>query len=319
MKTYKSYRQLLNILRSRGMCIKKGGQGSRVMRILEKENYYNIINGYKDLFLCPPVPGVTTEVYLPGTTFDEVYALYCFDRDLRGIYLRYLLKAESSLKAVIAHEFSEKYGHDNYLKVDNFQATNEKQIANVVKLIGDIQQELARQMSKHHQAVTHYMTQHGYIPLWVLVNVLTFGKITNFYSNMKPLDKISVAKCFGVPDDELHKYMMILSLARNKCAHDERFFDFRSRNTLHTKSIRNFAILGVPRKPDGSYVSGIGDAFAVAIILALLLEKSDTKEFISSMKKLFDKLSRQQHTIPITRIKEVMGFPGNWANLRYLK
>ena len=35
-------------------------------------------------------------------------------------------------------------------------------------------------MSKHHQVVTHYMTEHGYIPLWVLVNVLTFGKIENF-------------------------------------------------------------------------------------------------------------------------------------------
>lgn len=56
-KSYKSYRQQLNILRSRGMVIGKGSQGSRVMRILERENYYNIINGY------------------------EVYALYNFDRE----------------------------------------------------------------------------------------------------------------------------------------------------------------------------------------------------------------------------------------------
>mgnify|MGYP007008370441 CR=1 FL=1 len=42
-KSYKSYRQQLNILRSRGMVIGKGSQGSRVMRILERENYYNII------------------------------------------------------------------------------------------------------------------------------------------------------------------------------------------------------------------------------------------------------------------------------------
>ena len=48
-KEYKTYRQLLTILRGRGMTIGKGSQGSRVMRILEKENYYNVINGYKDL------------------------------------------------------------------------------------------------------------------------------------------------------------------------------------------------------------------------------------------------------------------------------
>jgi hypothetical protein len=46
-KNYKSYRQQLNILRSRGMIIGKGSQGSRAMRILERENYYSIINGYK--------------------------------------------------------------------------------------------------------------------------------------------------------------------------------------------------------------------------------------------------------------------------------
>ena len=50
-KEYKTYRQLLIILRNRGMDIPKGSAGSRVMRILENENYYNVINGYKDLFL----------------------------------------------------------------------------------------------------------------------------------------------------------------------------------------------------------------------------------------------------------------------------
>lgn len=68
-------------------------------------------------------------------------------------------------------------------------------------------------MSKHHQVVTHYMTHHGYIPLWVLVNVLTFGKITNFYFNMKINDKKNVAKFFSVDVKELHKYMTMLGLA----------------------------------------------------------------------------------------------------------
>ena len=38
-KEHKTHRQLLAILRNRGMTIRKGSQGSRVMRILEKENY----------------------------------------------------------------------------------------------------------------------------------------------------------------------------------------------------------------------------------------------------------------------------------------
>ena len=45
VKEFKTYRQLLQILRGRGLDIKKGSQGARTMRILESENYYNVING----------------------------------------------------------------------------------------------------------------------------------------------------------------------------------------------------------------------------------------------------------------------------------
>lgn len=317
-KTYKTYRQQLRILRSRGMVIGKGSQGSRIMGILERENYYNVINGYKELFLSSRATASTDEMYKAGTTFDEVYALYSFDRELRNIYLKYLLKIENTFKSIIAHEFSAKYGHDNYLKTENFNISSESTIASAVKLIGDIQQEIARQMNKHHQVVTHYMTEHGYIPLWVLVNVLTFGKIENFYKCMKPEDKIVISRQFRLQPDELVKFMHMLALARNKCAHDERFYDIKFRERIHTRSIRNFSVLGIVRAPDGSYTYGTNDAYAIAIMFSLLLSKTDLKEFISSMKAAFNKLEKQLHTISITDIMSIMGFDNNWTNLTLL-
>ena len=317
-KPYKSYRQQIAILRSRGMVIAKGSQGSRVMRILERENYYNVINGYKELFLDTPATATHDESYKPGTTFDEVYALYIFDRELRNIYLKQLLKVENRFKTVISHEFSEKYGHDNYLKIENFNTASAGNISASVKLIGDIQQEIARQMNKHHQVVTHYMTEHGYIPLWVLVNVLTFGKIENFFKCLKPADKTIISKQFGLQPDELAKFMHMLALARNKCAHDERFFDIRFRESIHTKSIKNFSLLGIVRASDGSYTHGTNDAYALAIMFALLLERSDLNEFISSMKSAFKKLDKQLHTISLSEIMSEMGYDANWDNLPML-
>lgn len=70
-KEYKTYRrQLITIFRSRGMDIKKGSQGSRAMKILEQENFYNVINGYKDLFLYP-ASTPAAEKHRTGTTFNE--------------------------------------------------------------------------------------------------------------------------------------------------------------------------------------------------------------------------------------------------------
>lgn len=344
-KIFKTYRQLLRILRSRGMTIKSGSATTRAISELEKENYYNVINGYKDLFLSSPATTTTDEIYKSGVTFDEIYALYNFDREIRIIYLKYLLKIENNFKTVVSHSFSEKYGHDNYLKLENFQSNTstdlsvlqriarnrhldivkdrktieqisaEENIANVTKLFGDIQQEIARQLGKHHEVVTHYMTQHGYIPLWVLVNVLTFGKVTTFYYNLKEQDKIDIARQFKLSYKELHKYMSMAGFARNKCAHDERFYNIRFAQRLHTKSIPTFSILKLPRDKSGSYTQGICDIYAMAIIFNRLLTHTELKEFVSSMDSCIKKLNRQLITISINDILKVMGYPPNWKDI----
>ncbi|HOM03771.1 MAG TPA: hypothetical protein PLH43_13275 [Acetivibrio sp.] len=45
-KLFKTYREQIEILRSRGLKVDEGAIG-----VLQTENYYNVINGYKDLFL----------------------------------------------------------------------------------------------------------------------------------------------------------------------------------------------------------------------------------------------------------------------------
>ena len=98
MKPFKTYRQQLKILRNRGLDI---NDGSKAIRILEQENYYSLINGYKDLFLIKDSneAAVSPEQYIIGSSFYEIYALYCFDRDLRSILLKELLKLERSMKS----------------------------------------------------------------------------------------------------------------------------------------------------------------------------------------------------------------------------
>lgn len=107
----------------------------------------------------------------------------------------------------------------------------------------------------------------------------------------------------------------MLALARNKCAHDERFFDIKFKERLHTKSIKNFSVLGIARAADGSYTYGTNDAFAIAIMFALLLRKSDVKEFVSLMRTAFNKPQNQLHTISSSDIMAIMGYDSNWTNL----
>lgn len=336
---------MLGILRRRGVSIRTGSAGSKAIKTLERENYYNVVNGYKSLFIQTPATMTSEEVYKPGVTFDEIYALYQFDRELRMIYLKYLLKIENHFKSVVSHVFSEKYGHDNYLKLENFhcdasidmkalrrvasqnhlditkdrakvdQLSKKANVANVTRLIGDIQQEIARQLNKHNDMVSHYMTVHGYIPPWVLVNVLTFGKVTTFYLNLKANDRVNIAKQFGVSDIELHKYMEMLGIARNKCAHDERFYNIKFKKHIHTKSIPNFGQLALPMNQSGSYTKGTADAYAMAIVFKRLLGRQDFNEFKSYMERIIKKLTKQLNSISAEDVLEVMGYTKTWRNI----
>ena len=68
MKEYKTFNQQLTILRNRGLIVPTDGKPKR---FLEQENYYNVINGYKDLFLLKDTHGkpVEPETYYIKTGF----------------------------------------------------------------------------------------------------------------------------------------------------------------------------------------------------------------------------------------------------------
>ena len=121
MKEYKTFNQQLTILRNRGLIVPTDGKPKR---FLEQENYYNVINGYKDLFLLKDTHGkpVEPETYLSNAHFNELKTLFLFDRELRFLFLKYLLIFENSFKTVISHEFSRKYPKANsYLDIANYR------------------------------------------------------------------------------------------------------------------------------------------------------------------------------------------------------
>ena len=76
---------------------------------------------------------------------------------MRTVYLENILKIENILKTLVAYYFSEEYGHDNYLKIDNFDTLKtssdkdcviEKRIKSIQYLISSIQKEIADSIEK---------------------------------------------------------------------------------------------------------------------------------------------------------------------------
>lgn len=295
-------------------------------KTIEQENYYNLFNGYKWLFLDSSYTGFD-ERYLPGTDFNEIYALCLFDRELRNIFIRYILEIENMIKSVLAHDFSKKYGHDNYLRVSNFEITVQpkehktpaQKIGDVSDLIGNLQREIARQLSKNNPMISHYMLEYGYVPLWVLVNTLTLGTISTFYANLKAKDQNDIGRFFQLKPDELNSILKVLSIFRNACAHDERLYNLKSiTRNLRPNNISTLPLhltLNIPTNGGNNPIYGKNDLFAIVLIFKTMLSETSFAKFYDALDSQMNELAQKLHTIPISTVETEMGFVPNWRDL----
>lgn len=314
-KTFSTHNKQLKILRRRGLFVPATGNPKR---ILEKVNYYNLINGYKELFIGTPATATTEEQYKSGAKFSEIYALYNFDNELKMILLKRILRIEKNIKSEIAYFFSEAYGHDNYLKMDNFDlfphthSCYNERLKNVIKLLSSIQNDISNQL--RNPSIKHYITEHGYIPLWVLINILTFGRVSHFYEYMKPIERNKIARIYGIRDNELINLIKILSLCRNKCAHDERLYNFYSREAINNNIIHS--ALAIPRGRGGTLLYGKHDLFAVIIAIKILINKKSFNMMVTEIRDAVNILSKELNVIGINNVLDKMGFPRNWVDIK---
>ena len=87
--------------------------------IILNENYYFLTYGYEEIFLNLKN---TKSGYEDETYFEELYAIYNFDRELKNLIFDYINIVETKLKSYIAYEYIEKYGEEDLLqkeKLDN--------------------------------------------------------------------------------------------------------------------------------------------------------------------------------------------------------
>lgn len=315
MKPFKTYRQQLAILRSRGLSIP---DGSKAMRVLETDHYYSLINGYKDMFLQVDNSGIpiSPERYIKGATFDEIHKLYSFDRDLRNTLIKYLLNFESSLKSKIAYRFTEEHKESHaYLVMKNY-TRDPKKLKDVLRTISTISQIISNNGNKKN-SIGHHIDKHGGVPLWVLVSYLTLGNMNYFYLCLEDSLRNKIAKDFAVSynrdyeaseqitADMLEDVIKTATFFRNKCAHVERLYNFSlnkpARNSVISKCINI----------DNKYLDK-GNLFTIISFLKLVIPKKDHKRLIREVTHLIDEYSHSITSVSFSNVLDIMGFPTKW-------
>ena len=303
-KQFKTLDEQVEILKSKGMIIQ---DEKYTKEVLLRENYF-FLNGYRHLFM----KNSEDRYFRDGTTFEEMYSLFLFDRSYRNIIFKYLLVIENNLKSITSYQLSKKYGYRerDYLKEANFTKDPMRKAQ-----VNDLLKKMKRQIrvnGSQHSATLHYVSNYGYIPLWILVKVLSFGIVSEMYQILKDEDQTDIAKIYGINAETLIVYLPILANYRNLCAHEDILYENKTQKEINDTVYHK--LLKVPMV-ENEYQYGKNDILALLIILKQMLNKEDFKNMTVELDNVIGTLNFNLHTIKIKDVLSRMGMPTNWKEL----
>ena len=276
----------------------------KVREILVKNNYY-VIMGYKSLFLNKK------HCYKENVSFENIYNLYLFDRQLKLLLLNSLLDIENIIKTSIVNRFCEKYGfkEDSYLDRKNYN-TNHKYLEKTFKIFKNQIEE----KSADNLAISYYKNTYEFVPFWVMTKLLSFGLIKELYSILKDDDKIAIKNEISNFNDikikGLFTSMQLLVDMRNKTAHDEIVYNVRHRKIILSR-------LKEHSKYNLVNNEGLNDLFGVLISIKNIQLKEKFNTLIDNIDNLINNYIENNNIISKEELLKEMNLPNNYCDLKW--
>lgn len=229
MKEYQSldFEQQLNLFLERGMTT---DNKSLHITKLKYINYYKL----KELAYPFYKKDENGEYSYQNINFNGLLRRYYQDKRIRLAIMNCTEKIEIAFKTRFCHLLGSKYGSFGYLKFNNW-CNKEKYCKHYIEeKQGDFKKRLnENEYLFRTKCIENYFREINRetknIPVWMLVEVLTFGEILYLYNLMSVENQIKLAKDFNCKAEELHSWLKAMKFIRNQCAHNSNVIDLELR------------------------------------------------------------------------------------------
>jgi abortive infection bacteriophage resistance protein len=209
-----TYKDQLDLLKRRGLVVQ---DESFALHSLEHHNYYRL-SPYRFPFTLP----ADRDQFVPGTTFEQLWELYVFDRKLRHLVIEACKAVEISLRARWAYQVGHSLGPLGYLENQHFSSAL-VHARTLVKLHDEM--ERSREDFIQHHRATLFMP---WPPAWVIVEIASFGNVSNLLGQLRQSAiRQAVADPFGMDEQTFCSLMHHLTVLRNSAAHHSRLWNRR--------------------------------------------------------------------------------------------
>ena len=168
----------LALLRRRGMVI---DDEATARHYLNHISYYRL-RAYWLPFEMPSENG--DHVFRAGTTFEDVLALYVFDRQLRLLVMDAIERVEVSLRAQWAHHMAMTYGPHGYLDSGIYRKADYHETA-----LESLSTEIRRSSDTFIKHYYREYTEPRLPPVWMAAEIISFGQLAKWIKNLKRKDR----------------------------------------------------------------------------------------------------------------------------------
>ncbi len=272
-------KQQISKLRERGCIINDEEYATKTLTYI---NYFRLSNYFEPFT-------VSKNRYVEGITFEDIMRVYRFDRRLRSILIDALEEIEIALRAAISNYHALKYGALGYLNASNFDFRH-----NHGAFMGKIRHLV--ETNEDREFVKHYNNKYrGDFPLWVIMELFSFGTLAFFYKDMHNADKKELADTYyDCSSSDLDNWIFCLNELRNYCAHYNRLYG----NTFPVE----------PRKPRGLRYELQPDVFGYIMVMKQLHHNPEdwNRQVVKPLARMVEQNS------DIIQLAH-LGFPEDWV------
>jgi abortive infection bacteriophage resistance protein len=226
--------------------------------------------------------------YTPETSFNQIYNLHEFDRKLRRLLFSTLEELEIYIRAQLSYQHTHNYGAGGYKNPLNFNKRHSH---------SDFKTRLKDLIKTSNKLsfVNHHINKYsGNFPLWVIMELFTFGMLSYFYAEMlTPDQKYLAHNIFKASVTETKSWLYCCTNLRNMCAHSQRLY--------------NSAFSVVPANIPQVDPQSQRKLFAAVMALQRLYPSVNkwNNDFIPAISNLIDEYSDNI-------VLQYIGFPDDW-------
>ena len=186
-------------------------------RVLTSISYYDLINGYKNIFM-------ENNKFKVGISIEYLYEFHLLDKSIQAFIMKY------------SHLNSNHY--QSYACGTSFK---DNVLAEILPLLMD--------QKKHKLPSKHYIENHNHVPPWILFKNISFGDAINLFNVLERNEKEPILQTIFDSNYEKIEYSQKIDIIRNGlenvrafrnlAAHNLHFVQYRSEHSIQPKHFKN--------------------------------------------------------------------------------